>query len=153
MYSDEEDYYSDNNGADIFNEDNLNDEDYDLLHDILPSFRERVQKANYKNISDNLLKEYIWEANFDPDEAFEIVQENHKRMYCIILLLLSSFLFLLFFIHPSVLHLRFLSISFSFNALAKSIITSFSSFSSLSSLKFFQLNMFFLCKKNFEFIS
>lgn len=104
MYSDEDDYYSDDNGADIFNEDNLNDEDYDLLHDMLPPFKERVQKANYKNISDDLLKEYIWEANFDPDEAFAIVQENHKRMYY------NHFIYFMFI--PSFFNLHFSLTSF-----------------------------------------
>lgn len=82
MHSDDDgDYYSDGDFGDRFNEDDLNDDDYELLHDMLPPFKERVQKENYKNISDDLLKEYIWEANFDPDEAYAIVQENHKRMY------------------------------------------------------------------------
>lgn len=81
MDSDDYDAYSDDYEGDHFDEDALNDDDYELLHDMLPPFKERVQKNNYKNIPDDLLKEYIWEANFDPEEAYAIVQENHKRMY------------------------------------------------------------------------
>jgi elongation factor 1 alpha-like protein len=66
-----------------FDEDALNDDDYDLLHDMLPAFKDRVLNAKFNDVSDDLLKEYIWEAHFDPDEAFEIVKENHKRMYII----------------------------------------------------------------------
>lgn len=79
--SDDYNDYEDGYASAGFDEDALNDQDYELLHDMLPPFRDRVQKSNYKGISDDLLKEYIWEANFDPDEAFVIVQENHKRTY------------------------------------------------------------------------
>lgn len=77
MYSDD-DYQDD---YDQFDEDALNDEDYELLHDMLPPFRENVKNNSYNDIPDSLLKEYIWESNFDPEEAFLIVQENHKRTY------------------------------------------------------------------------
>lgn len=82
MISDEDYMDYDNDGyGENFDEDALDDEEYELLHDILPPFKDRVKSANYTDISDDLLKEYIWEANYDPDEAFEIIKENHKRMY------------------------------------------------------------------------
>jgi len=98
----EDDYYSDEAYNDAFDEDALDDEEYDLLHDMLPPFRTRVQDAKYLDIPDNILKEYIWESNFDPDEAFEIVKENHKRMYIplfnILLLLTQCHLFRITFL-------------------------------------------------------
>lgn len=76
-YSDEEDYdYSD----DQFNEDDLNDEDYDLLYQLLPELRAQAENHSY-DVDESLLKEYIWESNFDLSEAFQILTENHKRMY------------------------------------------------------------------------
>lgn len=79
--SDEYNDYDDGYASGGFDEDALNDQDYELLHDMLPPFKERLQHSSYTGIPDDLLKEYIWEANFDPEEAFVIVQENHKRTY------------------------------------------------------------------------
>lgn len=88
--SDDYNDYGDGYASGGFDEDALNDQDYDLLHDMLPPFKERLQNSSYTDIPDDLLKEYIWEANFDPDEAFVIVQENHKRTYTPSPFLLSS---------------------------------------------------------------
>ncbi|CAI8493575.1 unnamed protein product [Pichia kudriavzevii] len=76
---DEYDGYSDHS-YEGFDEDALDDEEYELLYAQLPSFRNKVKSKNY-HIDEDLLKEYLWEAEFDPDVAFEIVTENHKRMY------------------------------------------------------------------------
>lgn len=75
QYSDEDYDYSD----DQFDEDNLNDDDYDLLYELLPNLRAIAEDGNY-NVSDDILKEYIWESNFNLDDAFQILAENHKRM-------------------------------------------------------------------------
>lgn len=74
------DYDYDDVSLEVFDEDALNDEDYELLHDMLPPFRNRVVAEKYR-VPDQLLKEYIWDSNFDPEEAFQIVKDNHKRMY------------------------------------------------------------------------
>ncbi|OUT23472.1 hypothetical protein CAS74_001792 [Pichia kudriavzevii] len=75
---DEYDGYSDHS-YEGFDEDALDDEEYELLYAQLPSFRNKVKSKNY-HIDEDLLKEYLWEAEFDPDVAFEIVTENHKRI-------------------------------------------------------------------------
>lgn len=74
-YSDDDYDYSD----DQFDEDNLNDDEYDLLYELLPNLRAIAEDENY-NVNDNFLKEYIWESNFNLDDAFQILAENHKRM-------------------------------------------------------------------------
>lgn len=76
------DYSDDDDGDDHyqFNEDDLNDAEYDLLYDLLPSFKSQVVSKNYK-IDDLVLKEYLWESNFNVDDAMQLVLDNHKRMY------------------------------------------------------------------------
>ena len=78
---DEYDSYSDNdvhNGG--FHEDDLSDDEYDLLYDVLPTFKKLALDKQY-SVSDDLLKEYLWEAHYDIDEALLILSENHKRTY------------------------------------------------------------------------
>lgn len=94
-YSDYSDDDYNDNGDDHyqFNEDDLNDEEYDLLYDLLPSFKSKVVSKNYK-INDLVLKEYLWESNFNVDDAIQLVLDNHKRMYqCFCFPFLFSFFF------------------------------------------------------------
>ena len=90
-YDDYDDYdYDDRSGSGAgsgsgtgagFDEDALDDDEYELLHDMLPVLRQRADAERFTAVPTDLLKEYLWEAHWDMDEALTIVKECHKRTY------------------------------------------------------------------------
>ncbi|KAG7828427.1 hypothetical protein KL920_003564 [Ogataea angusta] len=61
-----------------FDEDALNDDEYDQLYDALPKL-----KALAKNhqVDEKTLKEILWNNYFSIDDSFEEVKQNYKREY------------------------------------------------------------------------
>ncbi|ODV88224.1 hypothetical protein CANARDRAFT_26378 [[Candida] arabinofermentans NRRL YB-2248] len=69
------DYENDTQAGEQFNEDNLNDEDYNLLYDLLPELKE---KTKLYQIPDDKLKELLWLNYFELDDTLEEIKRDFK---------------------------------------------------------------------------
>ncbi|KAG7888378.1 hypothetical protein KL936_003590 [Ogataea polymorpha] len=61
-----------------FDEDALNDDEYDQLYDALPKIKALAK--NYQ-VDEKALKEILWSNYFSVEDSFEEVKQNYKREY------------------------------------------------------------------------
>ncbi|KAG7696190.1 hypothetical protein KL915_002554 [Ogataea haglerorum] len=61
-----------------FDEDALNDDEYDQLYDALPKLKALAK--NYQ-VDEKSLKEILWSNYFSVDDSFKEVKQNYKREY------------------------------------------------------------------------
>lgn len=82
---DMEDYANENDSDEQFNEDNLNDEDYNTLYELLPKVKEQTD-GKYRNLDDQKIKELLWMNYFSIDDTIEEIKRSYKSKYTLFLL-------------------------------------------------------------------
>lgn len=79
-YSDDDmiDYQGQEN--DQFDEDALNDEEYDDLYELLPKIQEFSKSFNNPELTELKLKELLWLNYFDLEKTKTEIQSNFKKI-------------------------------------------------------------------------
>lgn len=92
-YSDDDmiDYQGQEN--DQFDEDALNDEEYDDLYELLPKIQEFSKSFNNPELTELKLKELLWLNYFDLEKTKTEIQSGFKRISEKRMYLLSFFFF------------------------------------------------------------
>lgn len=71
--NEDDDYDNYSNDEEGFNEDSLSNEDYDLLHDLLPKAKKELETYN-KDIDELSIKEALYYNYFELDEALKEIR-------------------------------------------------------------------------------
>lgn len=82
---DMEDYANESDGEEQFNEDNLNDEDYNTLYELFPKVKKQTDDK-YRDLSDQKIKELLWMNYFSVDDTMDEIKRTFKSKYFLFLL-------------------------------------------------------------------
>lgn len=77
-YDDDDLDYNSQGEEEEFDENKLNNEEYDLLHDMLPELKKKLKDYN-DDISDYDLKEALYYNYFEIDPAIEELKSKFKK--------------------------------------------------------------------------
>ena len=77
-YDDDDLYYNSQGEEEEFDENKLNNEEYDLLHDMLPELKKKLKDYN-DDIPDYDLKEALYYNYFEIDPAIEELKSKFKK--------------------------------------------------------------------------
>ncbi len=80
-----EDYANESDGEEQFNEDNLNDEDYNTLYELFPKVKKQTDDK-YRDLSDQKIKELLWMNYFSVDDTMDEIKRTFKSKYFLFLL-------------------------------------------------------------------